>query len=210
MNVVNNYRTYRKSQRGNADVDGVVELLGTFEHLGGAMAWTDQVDNHWLTSTRSGILKSEAVRREAHALADRNAWTVADLHAAALDGSLPAIEADWLGVTGQGSGVSWGYVPILARPQARSGASANLIEAYADAVIGVKPDRMITRYVARAIGGTERDVSNRTAGALVKHAAKEMGCDVFGLDHAIWRYQSGRPHQTTEPSSLGVSRRDAR
>jgi hypothetical protein len=196
LNVVKRYRRYRRNQRGDADSDGVIELLGTFEHLGGAEAWADEVDNHWRTSTRSGILKAEAVLREAHKLADCNAWTVAAFHDAALDGSLAAIEANWLTVTGQGSGVSWGYVPILARPHARFGASASLVEAYADAVIGVKPDRMIKRYVASAIGSTEAAIPNRKAGALVKEAAKVMNCDVYGLDHTIWRYQSGRLHQT--------------
>jgi hypothetical protein len=86
-------------------------------------------------------------------------------------------------------------VLILARPQEKSGATNELIERYADAVIGVKPDRMIKRYVAKAIGQTPSELENRKAGALVKAAAKRMGCNVYALDHTIWRYQSNRPHQ---------------
>lgn len=62
-------------------------------------------------------------------------------------------------------------------------------------VVGVKPDRMVKRFVARAIGVHEHQLANRKAGSLVKAAAEAIGCDVYGLDHAIWRHTSGRPHQ---------------
>jgi hypothetical protein len=70
VNVVRAYRSYRARQRGHADSDGVLELMGSFEHLGGPTAWAEEVNNRWRTSTRSGILKSDAVLREAHVLAD--------------------------------------------------------------------------------------------------------------------------------------------
>lgn len=34
VNVVRSYRGYRAGQRGDADTDGVLELMGTFEHFG--------------------------------------------------------------------------------------------------------------------------------------------------------------------------------
>ena len=195
VNVIRRYGEYRAKQSGNADNDGVLELMGSFEHLGGPDNWADHFDNHWRTSTRSGILKSDAVLQEIHLLANHGVWTTADLHTAAVDGQLDGIESDWLTVTGHNSGISWHYVLILARPQEKVGAPADLIKRYADAVIGVKPDRMVKRYVAKATGVTEPELPNRKAGALVKAAAKAMGCDVYAIDHVIWRYQSKRLHQ---------------
>lgn len=194
LNVVNHYRRNRATQRGNADIDGPIELLGTFEYAGGDDAWADLVKNHWRTLTSGGILKSAAVRQAAHVLAKHGAWSVTDIHEAALGGRLEEIEVDWKRVNGQGQGTTWGYVLILARPQKEFGATDDLVKRYAEAVVGVKPDRMIKRYVAKAIGVKEDGVSNKAAGLLVKAAAESMNCDAFGLDHVIWRYQSGRPH----------------
>ena len=53
---------------------------------------------------------------------------------------------------------------------------------------------MIKRYVAKALTVDEGAVSNTKAGNLVKAAANSMTCDVFRLDHVIWRYQSKRPY----------------
>jgi hypothetical protein len=65
-------------------------------------------------------------------------------------------------------------------------------------VTGVKPDRMIKRFVASAIGVSETALGDRKAAALVKAAAEANGWDVIALDHAIWRFQSGRPHEDFE------------
>ena len=93
--------------------------METFDHVESPDEWADMVKNHQRTSTRSGILKSDAVLREAHVLAKHRIWTVADLHDAALDGRLADLEADWMTVPGQR--VSWGYFLILARPQREGG-----------------------------------------------------------------------------------------
>jgi hypothetical protein len=45
--------------------------METFDHVESPDEWADMVKNHQRTSTRSGILKSDAVLREAHALAKR-------------------------------------------------------------------------------------------------------------------------------------------
>ncbi|HZU47646.1 MAG TPA: hypothetical protein VFA16_10425 [Mycobacterium sp.] len=95
VNVVNRYLRYRASQQGDPNTDGLIELFGTFEHVGGSDGWADIVDNHWRTSTRSGILKSEAVREEAHVLAKHGVWRVTDIDAAALEGRLEARVIDW-------------------------------------------------------------------------------------------------------------------
>lgn len=213
INVVNRYRAVRQSQSGDADRDGIAELTGTFEHAESPEQWADMVENHQRTSTRSGILKSDAVLREAHVLAAHHIWTVADLHHAALHGRLAEVQSDWTKVPGQRSGVSWSYFLILARPQRDNGDSdggagpnwsapgptgpgpvPDLPTRYADAVMGVKPDRMIVRYVAAALGVAEGALAPKKAADLVRGAARKQGWDVFSLDHAVWRFQSNRPH----------------
>ena len=75
------------------------------------------------------------------------------------------------------------------------GPTPDLLTQYADAVVGVKPDRMIIRYVAAALGiDDERAFAPKKAAALVRAAGRAKGWDVFTLDHTIWRYQSDRPH----------------
>lgn len=193
-NVINRYRNLREKEHAAPDADGVTELLKTFEGVGGAKGWAELVRNRGRTSTRNGILKAEAVLHEAQILDACGIRTIADFHKAVLDERLGDIERAWRTVKGQGPGTSWGYVPILARPQAECGAPPEVIQRYARAVIGVKPDRMIKRYVAKAITVDEGSVSNTKAGNLVKAAASKMTCDVFNLDHVIWRYQSKRPY----------------
>jgi hypothetical protein len=212
INVLNRYRGARRAQGGDADIDGIAELIGTFDHVESPDEWADSVKNHQRTSPRSGILKSDAVLREAHVLAKHGIWTISDLHDAALGGRLANLETDWMSVPGQV--VSWGYFLILARPQ-RGGAdrdegslpseprpTPDLLTRYADAVVGVKPDRMIIAYVAAALGLSDDPPTRRRAAALVpkkaavlvREAARAKGWDVFTLDHTIWRFQSGRPH----------------
>jgi hypothetical protein len=124
VNLVSRYRSYRIGQTGNAEADSCLELMGTFEHLDGPEGWAVQLENKQRTSTKSGILKSDAVLREAHVLAKHNVWTVRDLHAAQREGRLPDIEADWRTVPGQTSGISWSYFLMLARAQLGVGDSA--------------------------------------------------------------------------------------
>ncbi|MFF9214757.1 hypothetical protein, partial [Streptomyces sp. NPDC014791] len=58
---------------------------------------------------------------------------------------------------------------------------------------GVKADRMVIRYVADAIGAVAENVSATDAAMLVKAVAEKCGHNVTHLDHAIWRFESGRP-----------------
>ncbi|MDX1885370.1 heme peroxidase [Mycolicibacterium sp. 120270] len=204
VNLVRRYRAYRVGQTGNADADGGLELMGTFEHLDGPEGWAAKLENKQRTSTKSGILKSEAVLREAHILARHGIWTVRDLLAARQAGRLSDIKADWCAVPGQRSAISWSYFLMLARvlpeddvPRASTDKRPQLgrTSDFDDAVAGVKPDRMIKRYVANAIGVGGAGLSDRKAAALVKAAAGAKGWDVIALDHAIWRFESGRPHE---------------
>ncbi len=54
---------------------------------------------------------------------------------------------------------------------------------------GVKPDRMIHRFLTAAIG---HDVSNEVAEAAIWSAATRLGVQPNELDHAIWRYESDK------------------
>ncbi|HYB38425.1 MAG TPA: hypothetical protein VEF72_23670 [Mycobacterium sp.] len=70
-------------------------------------------------------------------------------------------------------------------------------------VPGVKADRMVIRYVARAIAVPEDRLSRIEAAQLVKQVAELKGWDLIHLDHAIWRYESGRPfNRDGEPEDL--------
>ncbi|MCV7302413.1 heme peroxidase [Mycobacterium barrassiae] len=199
VNVIGRYRSHRIAQSGNADADGLLELMGTFEYLGGPERWADEIGNKQRTSTKSGILKAEAVLQEAHVLAAQGVWTVRDLQEAQLVGRLPEIKAGWRSVRGQKSGISWNYFLMLARvlPEGGDVGEKARLEARPrpsgdDAVAGVKPDRMIKRYVAGAIGADVGRLTERKAAALVKAAAEAKVLEVVALDHAIWRFESGR------------------
>jgi hypothetical protein len=54
---------------------------------------------------------------------------------------------------------------------------------------GVKPDRMIQRFLSETLG---RDVSTDDAASWVRSVALTFDINVSALDHAIWKYQSGR------------------
>lgn len=42
INVVNEYRVYRKAQGGDADRDGTSELIQTFKEAGGSAGWAER------------------------------------------------------------------------------------------------------------------------------------------------------------------------
>lgn len=83
--------------------------------------------------------------------------------------ALEGLRADFVAVRGQGSGLSFTYLLMLAgRP-------------------GVKSDRMIRRFVARATGAESADaVTVSDALDLVTAAAAALGVDAHRLDSAIW------------------------
>lgn len=168
--VVGRYRRLRAEEGVNADSDGAQDMIHVIEKTGGATDFAVAMGNAQRTSTRSGILKAEAVLRCSRALVETNMLTAADLRGADR-GSAAAAEQAWRTVPGQRSGISWRYVLLLTGVQQ------------------VKPDRMITRFVGRPIGGTP---TPEEAAALVTAVAATLRVDLRGLDHRIWRFQSGR------------------
>ena len=56
----------------------------------------------------------------------------------------------------------------------------------------VKPDRMIVRFVKRSLGKAASGLTADRLAFLIHEAALVLGVNVPGLDHAIWRHESGR------------------
>jgi hypothetical protein len=86
---------------------------------------------------------------------------------------LQHLRARWSAVPGQASGISWRAFCML----------VGLAE--------VKPDRMIRRYAATALGrSSETAVGVEEAHDLVMATAAHLGVSPRELDYAIWSYQS--------------------
>ena len=174
-NVLRHYIDYRLVQGGNADTDNVGTLLGTFNELGGPQQWATMTNNRKPASTTKGApLKAEAIYDAASRLHERGIDSADALRAATTD-ELSDTKMAWTTVSGQRSGITWNYFLMLA------------------GIPGVKADRMVIRYVADAIGSTPESVSATDAAILVKAVAEQSGRNITHLDHAIWRFQSGRP-----------------
>lgn len=174
-NVVARYRAYRRGQGGDPNRDGIAELLATFDGLGDPGGWAQTIGNSNRTSTRGGILKAEAIRDAAGVLDAEGIGTTTALRTAAEDEvRLTRVRSAWCGVTGQRSGITWHYMQMLA------------------GIPGVKPDRMICRFIADALQMTRRGVTPTFATEILTAAAKEMGTSPTDLDHAVWQFQRSR------------------
>ena len=77
-------------------------------------------------------------------------------------------------MAGQRSGITWHYMQMLA------------------GIPGVKPDRMIVRFVADALGLPRRGVTPGFAWEILTAAARGMGMSPTDLDHAVWQWQRKR------------------
>jgi hypothetical protein len=174
QNVIARYRAERIADGHRAEADGPQEVRRFIEASGGPEGFALRIRNHQRTSSRNGILKAEAVLREARLLEREGVAVPADL-AAASEERLQDLQARWSTVPGQASGISWRAFCML----------VGLAE--------VKPDRMIRRYVAAAIGRPgEAAVGVEEARELVMATAAHLGVSPRALDYAIWSYQSAR------------------
>ena len=125
--------------------------------------------NRQRTSPRNGILKADAAVRFAQVLQHGRIEYLQD--AAGL-GERPDIEASVHRIPGQSSGLSWRYFLMLAGDETLT-----------------KPDRMVLRFLARALG---REPAADEAQALLEQAVVELRSDCPALtprllDHLIWR-----------------------
>lgn len=165
---------YESARPGLAATDGAYELRFTFEDRGGVDGWVRDIGNRHRTSTRPGApLTAEVILEAATVLQHADVLSTQDLRA--LDGErLAEVKARWLALPGQRSGISWRYFLMLT------------------GVPGVKADRMICRFAARAIQQPVRSVTPPFAEQAVERAAALLHVTPNLLDHAIWRWESGR------------------
>lgn len=133
----------------------------------------DIFSNHNRTSSRGGILKARAAVQALEVLWARKLDVRPQLLGAARHADL---KIAWRAIRGQGSGISWRYLLMNAGHE------------------GVKPDRMIVRFVA---GGVGREVSAAEAeksmlGAFDLLQQLHPGLTLRAFDHAAWAFARRR------------------
>jgi hypothetical protein len=174
-NVLREYRTWLDPrQRSLADRRSATELVTDIETAGGPAAFADLVKNHGRTSTRNGVLKSEAVYEAAIALSRLGVTTTSRLREVFAE---PEVEEAWRRVHGQRSGISWHYLRILA------------------GIEDIKADRMICRFVATASG--QSAVAPAAAYRAMHDAydiprAENPALTLRAIDNAAWQSQRRR------------------
>lgn len=83
------------------------------------------------------------------------------------------VHTGWKKLPSQSSGVTYNYLLLLA------------------GMTSVKPDRMVLRFLAAALGEGP-DISLGRAVALIEARAEELQVSSRTLDHIVWRAASGR------------------
>lgn len=154
----------------------ITEFLTLFDGLTPDQIANNLFGNRQRTSTRSGILKAEAVQRFAGALKESGIDGFDDL----TEARLSAAETLVRGIPGQRSGISSDYFRMLSGD---------------DNVI--KPDRMVQRYIARALGEAPQNISPARARNLLQRATlllvkRGQDWSPRRLDHSIWKIESSK------------------
>lgn len=175
--VISRYTSYRQRMGGDATHDGLTDLLGLYDRLGGIDGFIDEVGTRNRVSTQPGAtLKGAAVHQAATALLGLGIDTAAQFLAAEATDLEDQARVAWTAVPGQSSGTSWRYLRMLL------------------GLPDVKPDRMLIRFIASALGVDERTLGREHVVQLVRTAAERLGADQRALDHAIWTYQTTGHH----------------
>jgi hypothetical protein len=162
-----------RATRGDGP-QGLTDLLDAHAGLTAEEVAEQIYGNRQRTSTKSGILKAEAVRLFAEALRTAGIDSFADI----MPDRMELAEALVLGLPGQGSGIAFDYFRMLAGDDSF-----------------IKPDRMVLRFVATALD-LPAEPNPRLSSVLVRLAARELarrGHDWTPrtLDYAIWVRQRG-------------------
>ena len=175
---------WKRDGRGRENEHTISEFLNILRQF--ENRWEEIAEhvfrNRQRTSSRSGILKAEATYRFAKILHQFGVETFSDVLQSGLRNDLrQGIKA----IPGQSSGLSYAYFFMLAGNQD-----------------GVKADRMVTRFVADALG--VRDVTPALAEELVRNASRMLRAEFpelvpSNLDNKIWKFQrakedAGRTH----------------
>jgi hypothetical protein len=160
-----------------------------FEAIGLERMTMEVFRNRQRTSTRNGILKSEAVLHFARVLKRHRINFLQDLDTALLS---TALDADIRQIPGQKSGISLKYFFMLA-------GSDNFI----------KPDRMVIRFLEHATN--RKGIPITEASALLIGAADELR-GTFPhltprlLDYLVWNFQREKPSNPTATSTRQPAR----
>ena len=171
--VVNVIERYKESGGEN---DGAQALTRSIKEAGGAREWATTIAHNLKpANTRPGAqLKAEIIEQAAGLMTELGIDTVPDLRSKVEDNPLDnAVMRKWKRLPSQSSGVTYNYLLILA------------------GMPSVKPDRMILRFLAHALG-EETELDGRRAVELITETAKTMNVDPRALDHIAWRAASGR------------------
>lgn len=179
-NTVKNYCDYFGLREFSFEPDGlddrhtVSELIENIESKGIKYCTDSIFCNHQRTSTRNGILKSEAVLQFAKILKRNKIETLSDIRVK----GLPRIaENEIMQIPGQKSGLSLRYLYMLS-------GDTN----YA------KPDRHVLRFIENNTGfcpGIDQ-AQNILSEAVELLKPRYNGLTVRALDHAIWDYMSNK------------------
>jgi hypothetical protein len=161
-------------------------LLATGGRTGEELARAYFGGNRQRTSTRNGILKADAVIRFMKALQRAG---IEDFEEARDERRLVAAWEGVRKIPGQRSGISFGYFQMLAGDET-----------------GIKPDRMICRFVATALG--EPEVAPDRARRVIEEACALLRQDFAHLtprllDYAIWEYQRAIARQNADRTEAG-------
>lgn len=155
--------------------ESVSAFCERLQGFGPEAAANDLFCNRCRTSTKNGILKSDAVHRFATVLRDHGVEQLQDIPEAMRS---EALEKAIRAVPGQASGISLAYFWMLAGSDNH-----------------VKPDTMVMRFMEESLG---RKVKEKEALPLLT----EVSSDLEGynphmtprlLDHLIWKYQRNEP-----------------
>lgn len=161
---------YRAVAQARYTITDLIRVTDDYD--GGALAQRFFGGNRQRTSSRSGILKADAVVRFAKALQQTGVEDFPDIRDAARAERASQVVRS---IPGQGSGLSFDYFLMLAG-----------YDSY------VKPDRMLCRFVAEAAG--RPDISPHSARDAVIAACRDLAHEFPNLtprllDHLIWSYQ---------------------
>lgn len=155
-----------------ADTDGGPDLISAMDDAGGPRDFALEILDNESKLPGTKRLRTEGIYEGLTRLAalDTSVTSAEHLRTAGGEGNTFAEKA-WLSVVGFGS-LSWSYLLMNAGVGTET-----------------KPDVMLQRYLARALG-EERRLAPARARQLVELAAAELGVEPRDLDRAIWLHES--------------------
>ena len=166
VNILNCYRTVRRNEGGNPEIDSLNDLAATLEKHGANCLF-----NNRQLGPGTKKLKADIIAEVTKRLLELRVSSVAEFrerYSVGNEKQIAELKNAWLGVKGLGE-TSWHYFALLTGEQ------------------DVKPDRMIVRFVAQALN--DNTVSPSQARAAILDTAKALEIEPRVLDHAIWSYQ---------------------